>query len=314
MELHYIILAHRAPKQVFRLIKSLDSASSRFYVHIDKNTSIDKFKRNIDLPNVYFLEKNKRYSGMWGDIGIVLATLQAFKEIKTTTQDSFCIILSGQDYPLHSSKYIVDFFAKNRNNIFIDVFPIPNPEWAECGLNRLQKYKFNWGTGRGDYFLLPSIYDKDFYKIGNIGKIKFLIKRGEFKTLFNIFRTRDFPRNLKPFGGSQWFALPIKVVKQIIVFLEEHPDYLAFHKYTLLPDEIFFHSIIMAINNKLNLKIKPGLTYTNWTDKRISIPATFTSGNLEELKKAADTKLFARKFDLNLDSTVLNEIDQIIKK
>ena len=78
MQINYIILAHRYPKQLRRLIQKLTTPEAFFYVHIDKNTSIDLFAKELaDLPNISFVGDRKQ--GIWGDIGIVNATMNALK-------------------------------------------------------------------------------------------------------------------------------------------------------------------------------------------------------------------------------------------
>ena len=41
----YIILAHKNPAQVNRLIKQLDDKFSEFFLHVDKNANIEGFKK-----------------------------------------------------------------------------------------------------------------------------------------------------------------------------------------------------------------------------------------------------------------------------
>ncbi len=310
MNLNYIILAHKTPLQVLRLIDALNAPNINFFLHIDKNTPLKPFETIIQYSNVYFLKDHQRKQGVWGDIGIVEATLQAFQVLLKKSLDGFCILLSGQDYPLHAPGYISEFLNKNKNKIFMDIFPIPAPNWNMGGLNRISKYKVNWANGRGDFFLIPSIYQKEFYSYPTIGKIKYLIKKKKLNHLKLIFKKRNFPSYLKPYGGSQWMALPTTIVEEILVFTKKHQDYLEYHKYTLLPDEIFFQSIIMHINKDKDLLIKPSVTYANWSKKKGTNPAIFSLEDFVELKHASKNKLFARKFDFDKDQKILNLIDE----
>ena len=98
----------------------------------------------------------------------------------------------------------------------------------------------------------------------------------------------------------------------MLLFLEEHKDYLTYHKYTLLPGEIFFHSIIRHFSHGENdLIIKPSTTYCNWERLGVTLPVTFNSSDIEELSRQPDEKLFARKFDINIDDKILDLIDNI---
>jgi len=78
-----------------------------------------------------------------------------------------------------------------------------------------------------------------------------------------------------------------------------------------LPDEIFFHSILMHLKEKNDtLIIKPSITYVNWERKNTPLPVTFIEDDFEELIEASKTKLFARKLDLEIDEKILDLIDQ----
>src|SRR5690606_12781989 len=149
------------------------------------------------------------------------------------------------------------------------------------------KYKINKSNKRGHFTLIPSIYSKDFYSFETAGKLNYLRKTGKYKDLLRIFKRRRFPNYLKPYGGSQWWALPVHVIDQILKYLENHQDYINYHKFTLLPDEIFFQSIVKQISTSQGIKILPSITYTNWRKKDGPPPVTFTSTDLEELKQAS---------------------------
>ena len=309
MEINYIILAHKNPDQLKKLVKKLGEPWVNFYIHINKKIEIGLFKSLLrGIQNVCFLEDEKRENTVWGDISIVKGTLNALEEIIADKRTGYCVLLSGQDYPLKSNKHISSFFLKNDNCHFINIFPMPG-KWKNEGDNRILKYKVNKSINRGHFLLLPSIYDFDFYKIETAGKIKYLLKEGKWKEISKIFKRRNFPNYVKPFGGSQWWAFPIRTINKILEFIKEHPEYLKYHKYTLIPDEIFFHSIIMYLNEKEPIKIAPSLTYANWKRKSGPLPVTFRIEDFEELETASRKNLFARKFDIDIDESILNRID-----
>jgi hypothetical protein len=80
MEIGYIILAHQRPKQVKRLLEKLDSEGCRFYIHIDKNVDIRPFKTELAaLDQANFLPDEKLEKIIWGDFGIVKATINALR-------------------------------------------------------------------------------------------------------------------------------------------------------------------------------------------------------------------------------------------
>lgn len=316
MKITYIILAHKNPTQLRRLILKLMEPWTRFYIHIDRNVEIDPFKKAISKNDkIFFLEENEREPGNWGNIGIVKGTLNAMDQVIKENKTGTCILLSGQDYPLVKNRDILSFFNSNPQICFMDVFPIPHKGWENKGLNRIHRYKIDKSKRRGHFMFLSSVFDEDFYRIETLGKLNFLRKTGNWAAIANIFRKRSHPKGIYPFGGSAYWALPIDKIRDILKFVKDYPEYLNYHQYTLSADELFFQSILMALKKiDGDMVIKPSLTYVNWRKKNGPPPVTFDSEDFEELKIAAKNFLFARKFDINLDEKILDKYDEELLK
>lgn len=309
MNINYIVLAHKNPEQLHRLIHRLNEKWVKFYVHIDKNRDITPFKLILkNFPNVFFLDEINRYEGTWGDIGIVKATLSALSIIADQNPKGYCILITGQDYPLKSNVAIQKFLEDHYGNNFISIFQTPN-SWGEPYEDRIKKYKVNKTNKRGHFLLLPSIFEKDFYTQNTLGKLNFLRKTGNYSSIKKVFKKRKFPEYIKPYGGGVYFALPVETVKKILSFHNRHSDFLEFNSFTLCADEVFFHSIIMQINETENLIISPSLTYVNWERPSGPLPVTFKNSDFQELKVASEQYLWARKFDEKLDKGILDRID-----
>lgn len=162
MEINYIILAHKNPAQLKRLIHRLNSVGNYFYVHVDRNCPIEQFEREIDeKDNIFFLRDQQRKTVVWGDFSMVEATLNALLQLKKDRRKGYCILLSGQDYPLKSSADIAKYLSQNNGTHFIDFFNFPY-EWDENYLNRITKYKINKSSNRGHFLLLSSVFEKKF--------------------------------------------------------------------------------------------------------------------------------------------------------
>lgn len=312
MEINYIILAHKNPFQLLRLINTLCTPNCNFYIHIDKGVEIKPFLDVLaNKQNVFFLSDSEREYGTWGDIGIVKATISVLSQIVKDNRNGYCILMSGQDYPLRNNTFINQFFKTNYGDNFIITYPLPCNEWgSEGGLDRLNQYKINLSSARMDFVQLPSIFDRTFYKKQTIGKLKRILKSKRFSVLTKLLVKRKLTKNIKSYGGSQWWAFPIETIIKILNFINNHPEYLKFHENSLLPDEIFFHSILMHLKEIDNLTIKPSITYANWERKNTPLPVTFKFDDFKELDAISDSKLFARKFDIEFDIEILNLIDE----
>jgi hypothetical protein len=315
MEINYIVLAHKQPRQLKRLVEKLNGIDCNFYIHIDKSADILPFINEMaDIKNVYFLTKDKREYTIWGDIGLVKATINAFAQIIADNRKGFCILLSGQDYPIKDNDHIKSFLENNPDTNFISTFPLPHGGWANGGTHRLTHYKVNMSFKSKDVVLIPSLFEKVFYTKRTIKNIVSLLLSGKVKFIYKILKKRNAPGYIQPYGGEHWWALPIDTIYYIVEFLEKHKDYYAFHKDSLLPEEMFFHSIVMHLFDYKKCIIKPTLTYVNWERKNVILPVTFDVHDFDELKTQPTDKLFARKFDIETDEDILDLIDKKILK
>nr|WP_240924870.1 beta-1,6-N-acetylglucosaminyltransferase [Leeuwenhoekiella sp. ZYFB001] len=289
----------------------LTSTDSYFFIHIDQRVPDAAF-RNVfkGFNNVYFFENDLRCNGIWGGFGIVQATVNLIYYALSKVSDSFLVLLSGQDYPLQSQGQIQQFFNKTSFQAFIFGKPMPTTFWQNGGLERIKKYRFYLSNTRYDFVLIPSIWNKSFYRKKVLKDLYAILLRGNKKDLLKIFKTRKHPANIKAYGGSQWWAMSSNLAQRILDFIDNRPSFLNYHQDTLLADEIFFQTLIHHIAKTDNtLKIAPSLTYTNWERKNVPLPVTFSAEDFMELKNASETHLFARKFDIEKDTIILDKID-----
>lgn len=312
MNINYIILAHKNPEQVERLVNALSTGTTFFYIHIDKNTTQEPFEKQLSAAgNCQFLAAREK--GTWGDVGIVKATLHALQQIVTDQRGGYCVLLSGQDYPIKSNQHIAQYLALHRGSSFIETTPLPSPKWDHGGLERMHHYKFNLSDQRQDLVVVPPLVSKDFRGnwINYLYAIRKLIRYNISPA--RLLKKRSFPAYIKPCAGSQWWALPVEVVEKMLDFLRCNPDYLAYHQYTLLPDEIALQSIVRhLVQADTGVEIQPPVAYANWERPGVVLPVTFDKTDLNELLSQPAGKLFARKFDAETDTTVLDLLDRSI--
>ncbi|SLJ98090.1 beta-1,6-N-acetylglucosaminyltransferase [Salegentibacter salarius] len=313
MVINYLILAHKNPEQLYRLITRLDSNNVNFFIHIDKAVDISTFSTGLSgLSNVYFLKDKYRLITPWSDINgcKVLITLlrMVYEKVKT---NAYCIFLSGQDYPLKDNIYIYNYLKTHYGKNFISLNQITNiwPEWR----TRLERYNFHFPNNQRVFKGIFPLADKRCFTTGNLKNSFYIAKRlGLAKVLQTFFKPKRFhPSHIEPVGGSAFWALPIETVDELLVYINKHPEFLDYHEYTHVPDEILFHSIVNLL--KQPHEIAESTTYTNWERKREddSGPVMFqTQEDLEELLALDDHYLFARKFDTGLGSFILDELDK----
>jgi hypothetical protein len=293
MKIAYVILAFQYPQQLLRLLNALQSKDTAFFVHIDKKVEISPFKnilREAVTKNVTFIKRENSY---WASIGLVKAAINGITEVLNAAEKyDYLYFLSGQCYPIKSKIFINQFFYDNRENTFILSFPLPYKWWGgNDGMDRINLYHFQEFKNR----TIPKVINRCL------------------KYLNPFLPKRKFPKYLKPYGGEFYFGFSLETAKYIISFIEEHPDYLSFHRFSYIPDEMFFQTILSnSTDDKIrSTLVNKMLTYVNWkVEPGQSRPKIMRTDDFNVLLNS--DKLFARKFDITVDSKVLDMIDDKI--
>lgn len=302
MKLAYIILAHKNPEQLTRLIARLNTETASFFVHIDQATNEDTYAQMVKqlsfLPNVYFL---KRYHTYWGSFNLVKATFEGIKEIfKIPVDFDYVMFLSGQDYPIKSNAQIEQFLSKNLGKEFIEYNPLPYENWTDpnftINVDRIENWFINGKLVKHDSIALP--------KNASL-KLRVFLTLCSWLMRLNILpRKRKFPEGFQPFCGSAFWCLSRNCAEYINNFIQQNPAFINFFKFAGITDEVFFQTVILNSPFKEQV-INDDLKYVVWPG-----PAILGKNDLENLKNSSD--LFARKFDPSIDAEVLDLIDQKI--
>lgn len=274
MRVAYVILAHQLPEQLARLVGRLNTPNALFLIHINRRADdgvLDAARTALaGLDNVIFLRRHKLY---WGGFGHVRATIEALDELhRRSAQFDYVALLTGQDYPIKPVSVIERTLAESGGRSFMAYDRLPGG-WPD-GMKRIT----HWHSRR-------------------VG-----VPRGWH---LNVPIRRRFPQRLVPYGGSSYWWLSREAVDYVRRFVVEQPDVYRFFKHVDIPDEIFFHTIVM--NSPLrDAVVNDELRHVDWT--RDPPPAIFDTGDLEMLRHSP--KLLARKFDSTRDSEILDLIDR----
>ncbi|MEO8886189.1 MAG: beta-1,6-N-acetylglucosaminyltransferase [Mucilaginibacter sp.] len=309
MKFAYLIVTHKEPEQFIRLLQTIDSDESLFYIHVDKKVDIEPFKKVeevIDPKKIIWL---KRKSIIWAGFNMIRATLDGLHEILNSKEQlSHVTLLSGQDYPIKPIAAYHDYLIANYGKDYIETSEMPRKGWQSGGMDRILYHHLIFPKFRIAYPLLSYLNVKLRYREG--GKwdlykkiVGFLPKQKDFP--------REFLKNTKPYEGSQWWTLSILSVKNIVNFLNNDPTFYNYFKYTHVADEIFFPTLVK--NNNINIEeniINNNLRHIDW-NSNTGHPRTLDMTDKEVLLNSS--AFFARKFDM--DSEILSWIDkELLKK
>lgn len=273
MKIAYLIMCHKNPHQVERLVDRLLENGDHAYVHIDKKCGDFSLGKK---ENLYVLSDGERVSVGWAGISMMDAELSLLKTaIASGHEYGHYVLLSGEDYPLRDAAYISRYFASQRESNFIEIL--------ESDEYRLGRYK-----KRNEIIFPESIVGNSFAK--RVIKNIYVICTGGYRKTFGVFK-RENNTGLDFYYGSQWWALSREAAEWICGYLKEHPEVRTFFQYSLVPDECMMQSLIMK--SPYRNSVKPSLTYVEWGDDR-NHPVYLTKEKVKCLEES-DKYLFARK-------------------
>jgi hypothetical protein len=267
----YVVLMHKNPVQVGRLLRRLSTDRSSFLVHVDRRAghAVDREMRRqaADVSEVHFVRRRRCF---WAGFGMVRATLGAFDHVvRSDLPVDHVVLVSGQDYPLRPAEEIERFFGADLSRSFVSAGPVLDV-WPD-------------GQWRIDMWHLVSYQNLHL----------------------TVPWERRIPGGLTPYGGEAWICLSLAAVREVVDFARANPRFVRFFEHVLHPDEIFFHTILM--NSPLRETIVDDhLRYIDWS--RDPGPATLGVSDLDELVRSS--RLFARKFDVTVDETILDLLDE----
>lgn len=279
MKLAHLILAHKDPELLERLVKTLQHEDADIFIQLDKKANIADFKHIENICNTRFIRN--RVNVGWCCYSTIDATLKGFAEILSLKTDySHINLISGQDYPLKPIELIQQHFFSNPDTTFMHTASIADDEW-EDGKARFTKYSF------GD-FLIPGKYQ--LQAIANA-----------------VLPARKLPSGLKPYGRSQWLTITPACAQYVIDYLKNNLHIKRYFKTIWAVDEVFFQTILMNSPYKDTL-VNYNLRYIELdAEKR---PINYTMADAEKL--STTEALFARKFDRDVSTKVLDYLDSVI--
>jgi Core-2/I-Branching enzyme len=290
----YLMLVHRNPRLLERLITALSSEYSSSFIHIDRKTDVREFS-GIGGNNIFISEP--RISVYWGEFSQVDATMQLIRQaLERPEKYDYFILLHGADYQLRSSTYINKFFEMNCGGEFISLVKMPVPGYP---LSKINKVRY------------PS--EKPFRRFASRALAKFGLAHRDYRKQLG---------DIDAYAGDACWALSRAACQYIVDFTDRNPQVERYFRKTFTSDETFFHTLIG--NSPFLHHVRRGPLYTDWSIPGRGFHPTMINethvshfGKQEQVwisdQFGSGEALFARKFsDDNLD--LLDRIDAMITR
>jgi len=279
MKVANIIVVHKNPAQLARMLKHFNGEQFHHFIHIDKRVDIRDYEAVTSLPSVTLL---KRIKVNWSGYGFVNVVLDGFRHIASRPGEFMYVnIMSGQDYPLRSPERFYEYLLTSGKREFFQVAHVDR-EWP-IARHRYQRYHLIEWNIRGRYRL---------------------------EDMINVFvAPRPFYNNkLEPYGKSAWFTASVDFAEYALKFMTNNPDYERFLRTVWNPDEFTFNTIAMNSPFRDRL-VNSNLRHIDWSEGKAN-PKIFRVSDVPDLVKGEC--FLARKFDTTVDADVLNLLDDFI--
>lgn len=281
----FILQVHNNPDQVNKFIKQLTiDDQADVFVHIDKKNRNHLIGKIVKSVNVKISQQS--VSCEWGDISQIDATLHLLREaVSSKNEYDYVCLRSGQDLLIKNG--FKEFLSTYNSNIFMSV--------RKMSLRESAQIKIKW----------PKVTRKRYTGIHPIRMYRRLLIEFYSRGINILPNTYKLPVDYELYKGSQWFTLPMEVVRYMIKFLDENEWYYRCFENALVPDECFFQTLIMNSPYKNNV-INNNLFFIRWGEKlsERNSPSYLKKEDINAIEKS--NQYFARKFDEQIDQSVVD--------
>jgi hypothetical protein len=285
----YIVLSHRNPEQVLRLVRALkEGPQARVLVrHDPRGPSLTA--EQIEAAGGAAIEDDIEFDwGGWSQLELIVSCL---REAAARLDPDWSLILSGQDYPLR---------------------PLAEIE-AELGASLVDG---RLGAVREVELTRPPPGEDEFFLRC---RYRHYTRPRAMRTLPRALRALAYARELPPlvgvrrlrppplpfFASADWLTLGRRAMTAVLAAAEDRRLMRHFRR-VAVPSESFFATVLL--NDPALTIERDHRRFAHFPHEGAPHPETLTSSDYERLlASGAD---FARKFDTDLDSRVLDLLDK----
>jgi hypothetical protein len=268
-----LVLAHDNAEQLALLLGWLGRHGARCFVHLDARAAAARAElaglappRAAVLP----LERSRRVE--WGGFAMVEATIALMREaLREAPETRALALLSGTHLPVLGAPAMASRLLDGREHIDLR-FAAAEP----MDQKSLRRFWYRALPGREERRPLLRWLNRRNWVLGR----------------------RDLARGLRgmtPMVGTQWWCLTADCARHLLGVIDAAPWYSRFFRFTSIPDESFFHTLVGA--SPFAGRLAPAPLYQEMVGysprvlRAEDLPTVFASG-----------MPFARKFDTRVDA------------
>lgn len=294
----YLLMVHKEPYNLQKLLELLDDENNDIYIHIDVKSKVlhkEEIMKWCSKSNIYFVRQT---SVQWAAYSGINCEMILLEEAVKGNYDYYHL-LSGQDLPLVSQRNMHRFFEDNNGKEFVSLYDRSELDWRIQALYE-----------RVCYWHMKELTDKFTSK--TMKKFIELFSRVWLK-LQKILHIKRPIKIEDVVFGKNWFSITGNFAQFVLAHKEEIQKVF---KYTASGDEMFLQYMLVKSPYKDNnylIDKDSSMRYVDWTRSvNKANPHIWEASEFDELINSG--YLFARKFDSDVDKEIIDKICDYVKK
>jgi hypothetical protein len=293
----YVVLSHRDPEQVERLVGALHALSPGAAVIVSHDTAGSPAPAVVDERD-RVLERTD--GAAWGRFALVDAALDAFRHLPPATD--WVVVISGQDYPVVDlAAWEEELRASGADAVYFRMTLSDRVRFGRKrngyghNLARYQQRHFHFTGRRG-----PAVVRRWRWQLQRAAThlqplLSYWVLPDGSRAL-GVRRLRTpFDERFLCYKGTQWMALSHRAVERVLA-VDREGTLRRYYERTLIPDESYIHTIV---GNDPELAVLGRSVSDAAFDAHHPNPEVVTPEELEERLGAAarSRAAFIRKVD-----------------
>ncbi|MUH00167.1 N-acetylglucosaminyltransferase [Scytonema sp. UIC 10036] len=306
MRVCYLIQSHKNSEQIYRLVKTIKQSSPDSFVLVSHDVSVS----NLDTATLKNLSGVQIVPGLGGrgDFSIVQGYLDAVGWLfSQNIAFDWLTNLSGQDYPTRSLSQVKNFLATTQYDGFLEYFNVFSQEshWSQREGYTRYFYKYQ----KLKYLsTLPEWAKEIVTPIKIVNYLQPFFRLNAAYGMFGVRSSVPFNENFVCYGGSFFCTLSRQCIEYLYEFYRTRLEIVNYYKGVGVSDESFIQTVL--VNSGLFNLCNDNKFYFDFSETRNGRPRLLTTDDY--LSIIQNNAHFARKFDMSLDTKILDLLDEIV--
>lgn len=290
----FILVTYNKPHQIVRLVNTLNRIFDYppIVCHHDYSQSAlppESLPKNVVLVRPHVVTR-------WGSMTVIEATLRALDLMyRTSASPDWFVFLSAADYPIKPAQRILHDLASSPYDAHI--------HYERIAYNA---YERDWQRLCYERYCSIRLPFPCLNRNLRLTRREVILKHPLVTAPF-----LPFSKSLRCFAGEHWFCANRQAAEYLLEFHHTKPALASYfrrlERYTIIPEESYYQTVFC---NVPCLKVSNrNWRYTDWSQGGRS-PKTLLSEDLPKI--LASSAHFARKFDIDVDSSTLDTLDAVI--